>query len=214
MAIEQIEDAYLSLLQRPVANPDKFGAHTTVKGLDGKFHPLVVGLGGDHTIVLPVLRALNHVYGPVAVIHFDAHLDSWSPTVSAKQLKGRSQNVHRLMLQTTKKYPGARSKQSQLTHGSFFAFAAEENLMKPNSSIHGGIRTRLINRDDYADDEEAGFEIIHTADIDDIGAAGVVKRIHERVKDLPVYVSLDIDTLDPSMAPGSTLTALSGQPAS
>lgn len=187
MALEQIERAYLSLLQRPVVDEGRFSTHTVTKGLDGQYHPLLVGLGGDHTVVLPVLRALNTVYGPVAVIHFDAHLDSWSP----------------------KKYPGTLSPQSQITHGSFFNMAAEEGLMQPNASIHGGIRTRLINRDDYADDAEAGFEIVHTSDIDDIGTKGVIKRIHDRVKDMPVYVSLDIDTLDPSMAPGSRLKCCS-----
>ena len=71
-------------------------------------------MGGDHTIVLPILRALNKVYGPVSVIHFDAHLDTWPA------------------------YPGTSSEQSRVTHGTFFYLAHEEHLMS-NTSVHAGI---------------------------------------------------------------------------
>ncbi len=75
-------------------------------------------MGGDHTIVLPILRALNKVYGPVSVIHFDAHLDTWPA------------------------YPGTTSDQSRVTHGTFFYLAHEEHLMS-NTSVHAGIRCKL-----------------------------------------------------------------------
>ena len=75
-------------------------------------------MGGDHTIVLPILRALNKVYGPVSVIHFDAHLDTWPA------------------------YPGTSSEQSRVTHGTFFYLAHEEHLMT-NTSVHAGVRCKL-----------------------------------------------------------------------
>lgn len=75
-------------------------------------------LGGDHTIVLPILRALNKVYGPISVIHFDAHLDTWGG------------------------YAGAVTDQSRITHGTFFHIANEEGLIA-NSSIHAGLRCKL-----------------------------------------------------------------------
>lgn len=75
-------------------------------------------LGGDHTIVLPILRSLNKIYGPVSVIHFDAHLDTWPG------------------------YPGGVTEQSKITHGTFFNVAHEEKLMR-NSSVHAGIRCKL-----------------------------------------------------------------------
>lgn len=75
-------------------------------------------LGGDHTIVLPILRSLNKVYGPVSVIHFDAHLDTWPA------------------------YAGSTSEQSRVTHGTFFYLANEEGLMT-NTSVHAGIRCKL-----------------------------------------------------------------------
>lgn len=77
-----------------------------------------IRMGGDHTIVLPILRALNKVYGPVSVIHFDAHLDTWPA------------------------YPGQASEQSRVTHGTFFYLAHEEKLMT-NTSVHAGIRCKL-----------------------------------------------------------------------
>ncbi len=78
-------------------------------------------LGGDHTIVLPILRSLNKVYGPVSVIHFDAHLDTWPA------------------------YAGSISEQSRVTHGTFFYIANEEGLMT-NTSVHAGIRCKLAVR--------------------------------------------------------------------
>lgn len=80
---------------------------------------VIWSLGGDHTIVLPILRSLNKVYGPVSVIHFDAHLDTWDG------------------------YPGTVSEQSRITHGTFFYVANEEGLVS-NSSIHAGIRCKLV----------------------------------------------------------------------
>ena len=77
-----------------------------------------VSLGGDHTIVLPILRSLHAVYGPISVIHFDAHLDTWPS------------------------YAGQASEQSRVTHGTFFYLAHEERLMT-NTSVHAGIRCKM-----------------------------------------------------------------------
>lgn len=67
--------AYSTLLNRPTSPGTDF---TSSLALDGKEHPRILALGGDHTIVLPILGALNDVYGPISVLHFDAHLDTWS----------------------------------------------------------------------------------------------------------------------------------------
>lgn len=114
-----MEVAYSSLLARPILNQeDQNSAVDASLAKDGKVHPRIVTLGGDHTIVLPILRALNKVYGPVSVIHFDAHLDTWPA------------------------YPGGTSEQSRVTHGTFFYLAHEEKLMT-NTSVHAGIRCKL-----------------------------------------------------------------------
>ncbi|KAK6992253.1 arginase deacetylase [Favolaschia claudopus] len=176
-ALDQMEAAYSTLLSRPVqgGTTAAYKPSTAAFALDGIEHPRIVTLGGDHTIVLPILRALNKVYGPVSVIHFDAHLDTWpSP-------------------------PGA-SEQERITHGSFFAIAAEEGLLT-NTSIHAGIRCKMHALDDIEHDGSVGFQVISTDDIDDYGIRKVIKKIRERIGKNPVYLSLDIDVVDPGLAP-------------
>ena len=142
--------------------------------------PKLLTLGGDHSVALPALRALNKIYGgPVAVLHFDAHLDTWHPA----------------------KYPSAwPSAQSDFTHGSMFWIASNEGLIINGSSAHAGLRSRLTGWEDYEDDERQGFLRISADDIDEIGTAGVVNAILERIgTEIPTYLSLDIDVLDPGL---------------
>lgn len=167
-------------MSRPVANASSVEGTSSTKdmALDGKEHPRIVSLGGDHTIVLPILRALHKVYGPISVIHFDAHLDTWPA------------------------YPGAITDQSRVTHGTFFYIAAQENLMT-NSSIHAGIRCKMLGAGDIDNDNTVGFQLISTDDIDELGVTEIIKRIRARVGDTPVYLSLDIDVIDPGLAPAT-----------
>jgi len=149
-------------------------------------HPKTISLGGDHSLALPALRALNKVYGgPVAVLHFDAHLDTWHPS----------------------KYPSPwPSRQAEFNHGSMFWLASNEGLILNNTSVHAGLRTRLSGDDwgDYSDDDTQGFLRISADDIDDIGTKGVIERIMGRIgTETPVYLSVDIDVLDPGLAPGT-----------
>jgi agmatinase len=133
-----------------------------------------VALGGDHTIALPLLRVVQDAVGPVAVIHFDAHLDTWDT------------------------YFGA-----DITHGTLFRRAAEERLLQQDRSIHIGTRGPLFTPQDLPDDEKLGFSVITSMDLETEHIDGVVRRILERVGDAPVYVSVDIDVLDPAAAPGT-----------
>lgn len=147
-------------------------------------HPKLLALGGDHSIALAALRALNKIYGqPIAVLHFDAHLDTWHPT----------------------KYPSAwPSEQAHFNHGSMFWMASEEGLILNGSSAHAGLRTRLSGVNDWEDDDRQGFLRISADDIDDIGPKGVVQAILDRIgTEKPVYLSLDIDVIDPGLAPGT-----------
>ncbi|KAL5519478.1 hypothetical protein ACEPAH_1161 [Sanghuangporus vaninii] len=179
LAVDQMEVAYSTLLARPVANATAFGSNgTQALALDGKAHPRIISLGGDHTIVLPILRALHKVYGPISVIHFDAHLDTWAA------------------------YPGQATEQSRVTHGTFFFLAAEEGLMS-SRCIHAGIRCKMNGPADLQNDDTVGFQVISTDDIDDLGIPDIIKRIRARVGDTPVYLSLDIDVLDPGIAPAT-----------
>ncbi len=131
-------------------------------------------IGGDHTVALPLLRALHAKHGPVAVVHFDAHLDTWDT------------------------YFGA-----DYTHGTPFRRASEEGLLDRSGCLHVGIRGPLYSTQDLVDDAELGFQVVGSTEIDDIGARGVAERIRDRVGERPVYVSVDIDVLDPGFAPGT-----------
>lgn len=131
-------------------------------------------LGGDHTVALPALRAIHAEHGPVALVHFDAHLDTWNTYFDAP-----------------------------VTHGTPFRRASEEGLLRKDRSAHVGIRGSLYGPEDLDDDEALGFTIVHCRDFDRIGVAGILERIFARVGDAPVYVSIDIDVLDPGFAPGT-----------
>jgi agmatinase len=134
----------------------------------------LVAIGGDHTIALPMLRAVRARFGQVAVVHFDAHLDTWSP------------------------YFGA-----AYTHGTPFRRAAEEGLLAPGRSIHVGLRGPLFARSDLAADSDLGFRQVDTTAVAELGAAATAQAIRERVGDAPVYVSVDVDVMDPAHAPGT-----------
>jgi len=141
----------------------------------------IVSLGGDHTIALPLLRAVKKKFGPVALVHFDAHLDTWDT------------------------YFGA-----PYTHGTPFRRAAEEGLFLDGASMHVGIRGPLYSRDDLAQDRELGFKVIHCDELEEQGAARIAERIARRVGDKPLYLSVDIDVLDPSHAPGTGTPEIAG----
>ncbi|KAG9313162.1 agmatinase [Chiua virens] len=184
-AIQQIEDSHKELLHRPAFSPlgnDSLTGKPLVPiSVDGKHHPRLITLGGDHTIVLPILRSIYSAYGPISVIHFGSHLDTWRPSV----------------------FGGALSDQVAVNHGTCFYWASREGLIKNGSSIHGAIRTTLSGPADYANDDASGFQRIEAREIDMIGTNGIIKKIRETVVDCPVYLSIDIDSLDPAYAPAT-----------
>jgi agmatinase len=165
----------------PFSIPEALGAieEETTRLLDAGTR--VVTIGGDHTITLGSLRAVYHHSGPVALVHFDAHLDTWDT------------------------YFGA-----SITHGSFLRRAAEEGLFLDSSSTHVGIRGPLYDRQDLVSDAELGFRIVHCRELDEIGVRGAVERIRARTGDHPLYLSIDIDVLDPANAPGTGTPELGG----
>ena len=141
----------------------------------------VICIGGDHTITYGTLRAFHRKYGQVALVHFDAHLDTWDT------------------------YFGAR-----ITHGSMLRRAAEEHLFDEKTSMHVGIRGPLYDRSDLSNDAALGFRTIHCQEFDEIDARGVIERIRNRIADRPLYLSIDIDVLDPAHAPGTGTPELGG----
>ncbi|HEY3877210.1 MAG TPA: agmatinase [Trebonia sp.] len=134
----------------------------------------LLAIGGDHTIALPLLRATRRLFGPVALVHFDAHLDTWDT------------------------YFGA-----PVTHGTPFRRAAEEGLFLDDVSMHIGVRGPVYAASDLTQDAELGFRIVTAMDLEHLGIEGVVARIRDRVGEAPLYISIDIDVLDPAHAPGT-----------
>ncbi|KAJ5266116.1 hypothetical protein N7524_007134 [Penicillium chrysogenum] len=169
-AFKQMEQGYRQVLYHPTSEGNSWE------------HPRIVSLGGDHSIVLPILRSLKHVYGPISVIHLDSHLDTWDPYEG---------------------YTGIASNQSAITHGTFFWHASREGCISKGTSVHGGLRTKLFSPKDYEIDQNVGFTIIEAHEIDDIGMSGIIGKVRNVVKDTPTYLSIDIDVLDPSIAPAT-----------
>ena len=134
----------------------------------------LVAVGGDHTIALPLLRATARRHGPLALVHFDAHLDTWDT------------------------YFGQR-----FTHGTPFRRAFEEGLLRRERSVHVGLRGPLYADTDLSEDAGMGFFQVTTDDVAARGTAPVIQQVLARVGDAPVYVSVDIDVLDPAHAPGT-----------
>ncbi|CRG90573.1 agmatinase [Talaromyces islandicus] len=187
LAERQMYEAFLELGTRPAKS---IAPATASRDNIGKGRPKLVTLGGDHSVALPALRALYQIYQkPITVLHFDAHLDTWNPVRYASYWL---------------------SEQSSFNHGSFFHIASSEGLICNATSAHAGIRTRLTGADDSdyttPGTPEQGFMRIHADDIDDMGPAGVVDSIIDRIgldPSQPVYLSVDIDVLDPGTAPGT-----------
>jgi agmatinase len=134
----------------------------------------IVTIGGDHTITLPILRSLKAKHGAISVVHFDAHLDTWDS------------------------YFGA-----DYTHGTTFRRASEEGLLDPEGCMHIGIRGPLYAAKDLTDDKALGFQIFSSVEFQDLGVNAAIEKMKARVGKRPVYISIDIDVLDPAHAPGT-----------
>ncbi|WP_313601718.1 agmatinase [Rhizobium sp.] len=135
----------------------------------------LLSLGGDHFVTWPLLKAHAEKHGPLALVHFDAHQDTWDDD-------------------------GER-----IDHGSFVARAVREDVIDAAHSIQIGIRTHAP--------EDFGIRILHGYDVEDMGAQQIADTILAHVGNRPVYLTFDIDCLDPAFAPG-TGTPVAGGPSS
>ncbi|UKZ75846.1 hypothetical protein TrVFT333_003541 [Trichoderma virens FT-333] len=179
-------DAPLTFLDNRVALKTLDQAHRVISGRstahpDKSTIPRIVTLGGDHTTTLSALRSTHKRWGSVSVIHFDSHIDTWDPAVLG----------------------GGISDYAGINHGTFLHIAHEENLIL-NSSIHAGIRAPLTRRKaDMRNDRRCGFDTITARELDTKGAQSIVDKIRQRVGESNVYISVDIDVLDPAFAPAT-----------
>ena len=131
-------------------------------------------LGGDHTIVLGELRAHAAVHGPLGLVLLDAHADVWD------------------------RYVGER-----YYHGSPFRRALEEGLLDPSRSLLAGMRGSLYGPDDAAMPNDLGFEVLRCDELVALTPEEYGARVRRRAGEGPVFLSFDIDVLDPAFAPGT-----------
>lgn len=109
-----------------------------------------------------------------------------------------------LVIEKPKVFGGSPSDVAAINHGTFFYHAAQQGLLANDTNIHGGIRTTLSGPSDYDNNVYCGFKIVEARAIDTIGTEGIIKRILDRVgTEKPVYLSIDIDTIDPAFAPAT-----------
>ena len=138
-------------------------------------------LGGDHSIALPELRAAVSVHGPLALVQFDSHPDTWDAYFGQKH-----------------------------THGTPFRRAVEEGLLDTSRSIQVGMRGSIYDEGDWNDAKEMGFDLVPTDEVRELGIPRVIDRIQERVGDAKAYVSFDVDFVDPAFAPGTGTPEIGG----
>ncbi|MDX9800634.1 MAG: agmatinase [Spirochaetia bacterium] len=139
---------------------------------DSNVIPVVIG--GDHSVTVPQLRALAKKHGPMALVHFDAHLD------------------------TADSYFG-----KKYTHGTPFSRAHDEGLLISEKTIQIGMRGTYYGEHSLKESTDRGFSVISIDEVFDMGLDNVIKLIHEKVGDSKVFVTFDIDALDPAYAPGT-----------
>jgi agmatinase len=159
----------------------------TYRRIEAGLAPLVdagvftLGLGGDHSITLAELRALARRHGQLALVHLDAHTDTWD------------------------EYFGQR-----YFHGTPFKRAVEEGLLEPKASLQAGMRGSLYDKSDLEDARSLGFAVVPSEELRALGPEGYAKAVRERVGDRPVFLSFDIDFLDPAFAPGTGTPEVAG----
>ena len=138
-------------------------------------------LGGDHSIALPELRAAAAAHGPLSLVQFDSHPDTWDAYFGQKH-----------------------------THGTPFRRAVEEGLLDPSRSIQVGMRGSIYDEGDWEDAIEMGFDLVPTDTVRELGIEETIARVRERVGDARIYVSFDVDFVDPAFAPGTGTPEIGG----
>jgi len=154
----------------------------SLKEIEAQAAPLkhLVAFGGDHGVTLPLLRALAKRNGPCALVHFDAHVDTWPENFG-----------------------------QAFAHGSVFYHAIREGLVEPRRMVQVGIRSpvaRAVHDWTLAQ----GVTMIPAPDVHQQGPVSVSDRIRQVIGGAPAYLSFDIDALDPAYAPGTGTPEIGG----
>lgn len=140
-----------------------------------------ISMGGDHSVTLPELRACAKANGPVALIHFDSHYDTW------EEYFGKPYN-----------------------HGTPFRHAANEKIIDTSKSIQVGLRGGLYTKEDTKMSPNLGFQVLTAVDCHKMGNEEIIRQIKNRVGDSKAFLTFDVDFLDPAYAPGTGTPEIGG----
>ena len=140
------------------------------------------GIGGDHSVTLAELRAVAARHGPVALIHFDSHTDTWDSYFAGQKYSA----------------------------GTPFRRAAEENIVDPHHSIQIGMRGSLFRADDISQSLDLGYDVVTTDEMFAIGFEALAARIAKRAAGKPAFITFDMDFIDPSAAPAVQTPEMGG----
>ncbi|MBB6448727.1 agmatinase [Geomicrobium halophilum] len=161
--------------------------HRTYENIEKSLEPILdhsitpILMGGDHSVTLAHLRAFKKKYGPIALVQFDSHGDTWDDYFGEKYM-----------------------------HGTVFRRAVEEGLIDVDHSIQVGMRGPLYGPEDIDNARDLGFEVLTMKEVRKLGQENVIQRIQQRVGNQPVFVTYDIDFLDPAYAPGTGTPEVGG----
>jgi len=154
-------------------------AHDDIEKFISGFHA-TLAVGGDHSVTLPVLRALV-TDGPVGLIHIDAHTDTWDEFMG-----------------------------SRYNHGTPFRRAVEEELIDPLRTIQIGIRGAQNSMEEWDFSASSGMRVVFMDEVSRVGVEAVAQEAKRIVGDRPTYLSFDIDSVDPAFAPGTGTPEVGG----
>jgi len=140
-----------------------------------------VALGGDHSVTLPELRVLAKRHGPMSLVHLDSHTDTWEEYFGQKYF-----------------------------HGTTFKRAVEEGLLEASASVQAGMRGPVYAASDLDGARELGFTVLESEQLRELGAAAYAELVRAKVGERPVFLSFDIDFLDPAFAPATGTPEVGG----
>ncbi|GFE66841.1 agmatinase [Litoreibacter roseus] len=164
-----------------------FNLRDSLKMIEARFDEVLahdvtpITMGGDHSITLPILRAMAKKHGPLGLVHVDAHAD-----VNDEMFGERE------------------------THGTVFRRAYEEGLLRPKDVWQIGLRGTGYTAEDFDEPRDWGFNLVLAQDLWHRSTAPLAKQIRAAMGPGPVYLSYDIDSLDPSIAPGTGTPEIGG----
>lgn len=138
-------------------------------------------MGGDHSITLAELRPPARTHGPLALVQLDSHTDTWEEYFGQKHF-----------------------------HGTTFKRAVEEGLLDPAASVQAGMRGSVYAADDLDDSRALGFTVVPSEELRALGPDGFGALVREAAGDRPVFLSFDVDFLDPAFAPGTGTPEIAG----